>query len=162
MTDQDYLLSPTRHADDIAADAPALAAILRKQPFKKRGERFERADTDAIKRQSTFRWLALLAHGGMGVTTVLTAVALGLSPDWDHTPVVSWYLGLGAAAAGVCGTIALIMLRQGNKLRRWMEARAEAETERLAYFKALVDAVPHGDPVLLEQVLDYIYRYQVR
>lgn len=159
MTDQDYLLSPTRHADEIAAEAPALAVILRGEEVATAAKLFEVADAEAVANQREFRCYARWANGGAAGATFLAAVALAVPEAWPW-----WVAGTLAALAGLAGLVAtgsLHYLRTGGLLQAWMTQRAKAESRRLAYFNTVVAAVKGGDAALLLHALDYIRRFQL-
>lgn len=159
MTNQDYLLSPTRHADDIAADAPALAAILRGDGVAAAAKLFEVADVEAVANQRHFRRYARAANGGVAGATFLAAAALAVPEAWP-----GWVAATLAGLGGVAGFVAMVSLhylRSGELLKDWMTQRAKAESRRLAYFSTVVAAVKGGDAALLLQALDYIHRFQL-
>lgn len=159
MTNQDYLLHPTRHADDIAAEAPALAVILRGEEVATAARLFEVADAEAVANQREFRRHARRANVGAAGATFLAAVALAVPEAWP-----GWVAATLAALGGGAGFLAMASLhylRSGDLLKEWMTQRAKAESRRLAYFSTVVAAVKGGDAALLLNALDYIRRFQL-
>ncbi len=164
MTGGDHRLAPTRHADDLAASAPALAALLRASAVQVIAARYEDADAEAIAAQRDFRRLASHSRWAVLLTSTVAALmmlagaAQGLAVRApDQVFVALSVIGL---VVGGLGTMWLFRIRQGELLEQWMKARALAETRRLEYFLAVTRPAA-GDPGLHLSQLDYFRRHQL-
>lgn len=170
-TPYDYLIEPTKHAAAYAEDIPELTKLLQADAVKVIAEAFETANERAVERQSKYRKYASWANRLVAMTAVLGAsvtAAVTLSGQAGENmqnilvPVLSMLAALTAAAAAFL----LNLLNGARYLRRWMEARAMAETERLAYFKMVTSPqkITEGtvDPGVYLLSFWYFLRHQYR
>ncbi len=161
----DYVLTPTGHAERYAETAPGLVALLRSSAARIAGEEFERADEIALQAQHTFRGVANQANV-VGMLTAWTSAAVLLAALLGAPGAVILALGIGGAIAGAYGAFLTQRLRQQHLLQRWMTARAEAEEFRHRYFEVVALTPPTEDSPsapsftsLLQ--LEYFRRYQL-
>jgi uncharacterized membrane protein HdeD (DUF308 family) len=164
----DYVLAPTRHAEELAGKAPALARLLRTAKIETLARQYERLDRDALAAQRKFKRAMAWANWAVLVTAVLGALIMvaGLLTgvlDRDVTRPLLVVFGIGAVLSGALASMCLFRVREGNLLEGWMSGRARAETARLSYFSTLVetsdDQPSELPPGLLK--LEYFRRYQL-
>jgi len=163
----DYVISPTQHADGLAAQAPALAKLLRCSELSTIARSYERKGAEAGQAQAVFKRTVDRANWAVLLTAIFSALLLA-------TPLAS-FLGAGLGKAqivlGICGVLSgalgamwLFKVREGRLLERWMGARAGAETRRLEYFALAAtwrdDGAPSEIPLPLLQC-EYFRRYQL-
>lgn len=161
----DYVVAPTKHANELEQRAPALAAALRRPQIETLAQRYERLDREAIDAQRRFKRATNHANAAVLTTTVLSALILtaGLLSAGNVRSVLLILLGLLALGAGAYASFWLYRVREGRLLDVWMSARARTEMTRLAYFRAIVEAggeVSSGIPLDLLK-LEYFRRYQL-
>lgn len=163
----DYILAPTRHAEELAGKAPALAALLRKARIETLARQYERRDRDAGDAQKRFKSAMLsanttvLATGVLGAFIMVAGILEEVLDDADLWPLLL-VLGLGALVSGALASMWLFRVREGNLVEAWMSGRAHAESARLEYFASLV-GLENGssEPPLGLLKLEYFRRYQL-
>src|SRR5207249_4867259 len=72
----DYEIEPTRHADELASTAPALATILRQPEFSVLSQQYEQKDQRAVGRQAKFKKTAAGANWAVLLTACFSALLL--------------------------------------------------------------------------------------
>jgi dsDNA-binding SOS-regulon protein len=165
----DYVIAPSRHADELAMKAPALARILRKSELNATARVYEQKDAEAGQAQLVFKRAASRANWAVFLTACFSALLLVTAPF----PVLSSgaagkalqiALGLCGILSGAFGAMWLFKIREGKLLERWMTARAGAETRRLEYFAlaaTLRDDGTAGEIPLTLLQCEYFRRYQL-
>ena len=162
----DYVIAPTRHAESLAATAPALARVLRRSELSSTASQYERKDGEAGKAQMAFKAAANRANWAVFVAACLSAVLLvaGLVTGNGAGKVLLIVVGSCGVVAGSLGSMWVFKVRSGNLLKNWMASRAAAETLRLKYFDLVIRAEDKGEsptvPLPLLQ-LEYFRRYQL-
>jgi hypothetical protein len=164
VSTDDHRVEPTRHADELAAQSPGLAALLRASTVQFIAARFEEADAASVAAQRDFRRLASRARWAVLLTATVASLLMlagasqGLSvPAPGQIFVALSILGL---VVGGLATMWLFRIRQGELLEQWMKTRALAESRRLEYFLAVTQPVA-GDPALNLLQLEYFCRHQL-
>lgn len=165
----DYILSPSRHAEELQAKAPTLARILRTSRVVCRASQYERFDGEANLAQSTYKRIMRYASWAILATAVLsTAVLLvgplaGLLGQDAASGLLLSGLGLAALVTGALATMFLSRARGGGLYKAWKTARARAEQARAGYFQAVAAAPGEApaDPALGLLKLEYIRRYHL-
>jgi hypothetical protein len=162
----DYVLSPVAHADELRATAPRLAAVLTRSRPLELARQFQDADSEALAAQRDFRrWVARARWAVLATATVsacLMAVGLLDTTLGAATQPLLVGLALVGVVTGAIASMALYRVDQGRLLEAWMTARARAETHRLSYFLAVVEAASEPLDVDLELLkLEYFRRYQL-
>jgi hypothetical protein len=163
----DYIIQPTVHAGQLAATAPALAAILRKAALSVLAEEYERNDKQAIENQVAFKTAASRANWAVFLTACFSALLLVANPlsSAGHIPfrVLVAMFGVCAVISGGLASMWLFQVKGGNLLGSWMGARAAAEALRAQYFEGVISFAPAAGgssiPLPLLQ-LEYFLRYQ--
>jgi len=159
----DYVISPTLHADRYQDAAPALSGLIRRTRARVAGEEFERADAIAIDAQRAFKRTAGQASLAAMATAWLSALVL-LSALMGAPGAVLIAAGSGGAVTGALGAFLTQRLRQQNLLQRWMSARAKAEEYRRNYFDLVTLTDPPEERDAKETSLfqlEYFRRYQL-
>lgn len=164
----DYIIQPTRHAEQLEAKAPVLAALLRRSEFAVLAREYERKDEEANRNQALFKSTASRANWAVLLTACFSALLLvtgtlaAVAPGFSGKAVLV-ALGVCGVLCGGLGSMWLFRARQGGLLEAWMSARAAAEALRAQYFEAVASAEPAGAvseiPLALLQ-LEYFRRYQ--
>jgi hypothetical protein len=174
--DDDYVIQPTRHAQEYEERASSLAKILKKSKIVVTAEQYESFDSNAQKAQSQFKGTAGWANLVVFITALCGTGILfvnALSPSQTSLFEMKYgllfitfiTLGLISIVTGGLGSRWLYMIRRGRLLDKWMKSRAEAETCRLKYFKLITQN--HGGPDEQSTVplpsfqLEYFRRYQL-
>jgi hypothetical protein len=162
----DHLIQPTEHAKAYSSNAPDMARLLAASDAKGIAGSFQQRDAEAVAARDKFKGIANWANGSVLLTAFSTGVVLAtasLSSVIDASlanigiPVVAFASAVaGAAAAGL-----LFLLRQGELLKRWMSGRAEAEAERLSYFKSVCRSKSGTGPSLQLLQLAYFNRFLI-
>lgn len=160
----DYEIELSSFVDKIEDEAPRLAELLHNNALVETARRFERNNLRAIDEQSEFKRLSNQATWAIFIATVSAAsVVLFVSNDTDNTngiQIIPLLLGIITLVGGAWAAWAL----QRVSLKRWMQSRAAAETDRLGYFTRLVRIASNDhndDPLLLLQCLEFFRRYQL-
>jgi membrane protein implicated in regulation of membrane protease activity len=134
---------------------------------------FETLDADAIAAQTQFKQemsranlaIALAALcGGLLLAAGIFAGAVGGGGPWSWVQWLPTPLGIAGGLAGVLGSMWLFRARQGERLKRWMNRRAAAESARRAMYVELVKAQPlaPADPIAVASgKLDFILKDHV-
>ena len=168
--ENDYVIAPSKHADQLAGKAPALAKILRGSELSAIARLYEEKDTQAGQAQLLFKGTADRANWSVFLTACFSALLLMMVP----LAVLSTGSAAGNGlriALGVCGILSgalgsmwLFKIREGRLLERWMTARAAAEAQRVKYFELAATTQDDGKdsaiPLPLLQ-LEYFRRYQL-
>lgn len=165
--EDDHILKPLKHADELQASAQSLASVLRGAQIRVLAEQHERHDEAAGKAQSVYKSTLSAANRAVFAATVLGALMMAaqiVAPFCPFYQTALQRVGIGAGIlAGLAATLASMWLfkaREGQLLERWLSCRAKAETERGGYFAALAAQAP-DDPSLRLLKLEYFRRYQV-
>lgn len=166
----DYVISPTNHAEMYSKNAPPLAGILSSSAVKTTSQQFEREDENALLAQKAFKRIFARANATVMVTGILIALVLATGTIAICLPegLVNGLLialTLASIFTGGLGSKDLYTVRHGHLLENWMRKRAAAENARLEYFHAIVETSvpPYADfniPVNLFQ-LEYFRRFQL-
>ncbi len=163
--EDDYVIAPTKHADQLAEQAPALAKILRRSEISTVARLYEEKDAEARQAQAVFKRMARRANWAVLLTACFSTLLLMtvplavLSKGW-----LQMLLGICGIVAGGLGSMWLFRVRDGNLLERWMTARAGAETRRIEYFElstSMKDDCEGGYIPLPLLQLEYFRRYQL-
>jgi len=165
--EDDYILAPSRQAQQLKDDAPALARLLSTAKLETYTKQYERHDRAAGEAQVRFKTAMFRANGAVLVTGVLGALIMVttiLGGLWfaDLMPTALLVLGVAALISGAAASMWLFRVREGQMLDDWMGERAHAESARLAYFATLAqlgDSTPEPSLRLLK--LEYFRRYQL-
>jgi hypothetical protein len=164
----DFIIQPTAHYGKYADSAPALAEILKVTKVTSIAEEYERQDSIAIQAQTHFKKITFRANIAILLTAlfgVLILITNSLDNIDDAKQNILRVLGAAGAVAGGLAAMWLYLIDKGRSLQKWMSRRADAETQRLAYFEAVTgESNPeHTDselpPALLQ--LEYFLRYQL-
>lgn len=165
----DYILQPTRHAQEFKNSAPDLVSILTGSELSITTSQYEAKDAEAIAAQKEFKRIFNRANLLVLLTAVLTALVLttgvisSLIPD-SAEKILLIVLSAGSVITGALASKDLYTIRQGNLLEAWMTKRAEAESKRLEYFTSVAKAdVPTSDSSLPLDLLklEYFRRFQL-
>jgi hypothetical protein len=165
----DYVISPTKHAEEFKDKAPALATILSSSAVRATARQYEDEDGAALAAQREFRRVSGRANLSVFATGVFVALVMavgagaGLLPGWaDKTLLV--ILSMGGVVCGALAHNDLATVRQGGLLEDWMTKRASAETARLDYFERVVEPSGRQDDANTGQLqlfqLEYFRRFQ--
>jgi len=165
----DYRIQPRRHADELAAKASSLAAVLRKSDLSAVAEEYERKDKQANENQAIFKGTANKANWAVLLTACFSTLLLVVGPMNKSIPGVSGnvvlvILGVCGVVAGGLGSMWVYRAREGKLLDNWMSARAAAEALRAQYFEAVTSVEVVGTdspitPALLQ--FEYFRRYHL-
>jgi len=176
----DYVIAPAKHADELKANAPGLARVLRTSKVEAPMLQFQRLDAEAVDAQRTYKRIVVRANTAVLATAILSAglLAIGLlasqntgadaatntaTRSLNSLQVALTVIGLAALLTGSLASAWLTRVRAGRLLETWMRTRAMAEQARLGYFEAVVDAPADeaSDPPLALLALEYFRRYQL-
>jgi hypothetical protein len=164
----DYKIQPSKHADELAAKAPSLAAILRRSDLSVLAGQYERKDQQANENQAVFKATATRANWAVLLTACFSTLLLIVGPMKSVAglpdSVVLAILGACGVISGGLGSMWVYQAREGKLLDNWMSVRATAEALRAAYFEAItsVEVQDNNAPMpaaLLE--FEYFRRYQL-
>ena len=166
----DYIISPTKHAQEFQDRAPALAAILNSAAVKTDALRYEEEDHSALNAQNKFKTIFTRANiavfiTGAFIALVLVIGTLGKFLTEENLKIFLAILSCGGFIAGGLASRDLYLIRQGSLLEEWMSKRAFAETTRLDYFNSFVNLSPPTSELssipfeLLK--LEYFRRFQL-
>ena len=169
LGDEDYIIAPTTHADNLEEAAPDLALVLRSSAATTAAKEFERLDEEALLVQRRFQQTASRANLSVFLTACLAAALLAIgSAVPEETEGVKWVLlavGIVGTVSGALGVMWHFQLRQGHLLQRWMSNRARAETQRINYFDTVANSLGliqgEGRKMLGPYQLEYFRRYQL-
>jgi hypothetical protein len=162
----DFVVAPARHAEELAAKAPALAALLRTARIETLARQYERRDREAEAAERRCKSAMLWANGAVLATGVLGACIMVAGILEAAADAELWLLllllGVAALVGGALASMWLFRVREGNLVEAWMSGRAHAEGARLEYFATLV-GLPDSpsDPPLGLLKLEYFRRYQL-
>lgn len=164
----DYVIAPTKHADQHAGKAPALARILRRSELSAIARLYEEKDTEAKQAQFVFKRTAGRANWAVFLTAFFSALLLMTVPLATLLAGIVNQLQILLVScgflSGMLGSVWLFKIREGRQLERWMTARAAAEIQRIKYFKLATTLKDDGKdssiPLPLLQ-LEYFRRYQL-
>lgn len=164
----DYKIQPTKHADELAGKAPALAAILRRSELAVLAEQYEKKDAQAFGNQKVFKDAANNANWCLLLTACFSVLLLVIAPLKAvlgvEGNVALLLLGACGVIAGALGSMWVYKAREGKLLDNWLSARAAAEALRTQYFDAVTgfsskDTSSAITPLLLQ--FEYFRRYQL-
>jgi hypothetical protein len=165
----DWKIQPTKHAQELKAKTPELAAILSKSAPLALAQQLEEKDAQAVDNQARFKKIADLANWAVFLTAffnaaLLMAALLIKNASGDPNKWVLYVLGGCGVISGALGSMWVHQTREGKLLDNWMSARAAAEALRWQYFEAVTGMeVPNGKsgiaPALLQ--FEYFRRYQL-
>lgn len=167
----DYIISPTKHADEFKQKAPDLAAILSSGAVLATARQFENDDRDALTAQEKFKRVFNRANVTVLITGILIALVLAigtvatlLGDSLERFLLIA--LSLGSVITGALAYKDLSTIKEGHLLENWMsKKRAFAEMARLAYFNAVAKAsvaTPAMNGGLVELLkLEYFRRFQL-
>jgi len=140
-TQDDYKIKPTDFPNNFKESAPNLSTILGHSSFLEKANRYEQHDSLAIISQSKFKKFSHQATWGIGCAAIAGSLLAGLAAaNFKSNDVLIFFLfglGLIATIGGSSAVYRLHQIKSEKLLKRWMAARAKAETERLSYFNAL-------------------------
>jgi hypothetical protein len=166
----DYVISPTHHAEVFRDAAPTLAAILSASAVETTAQQYEILDRDALEAQNQFKRVFSRANVTVLMTGVL--VALILATGAIAAVLTAWLvstllvvLSLASVVTGALASKDLLMIKQGQLLEDWMSKRALAETTRLDYFEQVAKSTPSAIgssmPTAPLLQLEYFRRFQL-
>jgi hypothetical protein len=151
-------------AIDEMMQAPAVAACHRK---------LDGLDAEAVEAQEKFKeemsranlaiCLAALC-GGLLLAAGIAAGAVARAGPYSWVGWLPTVLGFAGGLAGVLGAMWLFQARQGERLKRWMDRRAAAESARRAMYVEFAKAAPPAgaDPIDVALAkLDWIVKSHV-
>lgn len=166
----DYIINPTKHAEQFKEIAPELANILDSSDVKVAAQEYEDLDKEAIESQKEFKKQSNRAHWSMFFTTFFSA-SLAISASWSAlfhideriTGYIIVFFALGSALFAAATGICIRQIRYWKLLEKWMENRAKAEEKRLSYFYKIVNnkAKKKSSPLLNLLKLEYFRRFQL-
>ena len=166
----DYVISPTTHAEEFKEKAPELSGILNSSAVQITASQYEREDEDAIDAQKVFKKTFYRANRTVWITAILTSLILVVGilatflPDTIERGLLV-ALSLGSVITGALASRDIFLMKQGHLLEAWMSKRALAETHRLDYFESVAnEPAPGGatDPSHLSLLkLEYFRRFQL-
>jgi hypothetical protein len=164
--EDDYILQPTRHADQYDGAAPAFVALLRSGKLSGIAGDYQHRDELAIHAQRYYTTLMERANLAVLATAVLSAFMMStqiLGANWPDARWAVTAFGVLSAVSGAFAAMWLYRVREGKLLEAWMKSRAAAETARLSYFAALAEPPAQGapDPGFDLLRLEYFRRYQL-
>ncbi len=159
----DYVISPLDHAKQFRERAPSLAGLLEGSRVKGQAESYQVADHEAGEAQKRFQSLSSRARWCVFVAACFTGslLALGNFADWSGPwrEALAVVLPVGGLVSGVLAGIWLNQIGSGKLLSRWMEKRAEAESQRLRYFSHVTEPSDDLETGILQ--LEYFRRFQL-
>lgn len=171
----DYIIAPTQHVELFKTKAPVLAEILKKLDIQETARQFEKWDARANLLQKEFKGNAKWSRQFVFWAAVCSAALLAISILFPDVPDNLKELGTGRLLTiiftlagmifGTLGSIWLTIIRSGGLLKKWMQNRAEAEMQRLQFFKLITSKeVKQQDdssipPALFQ--LEYFRRFQL-
>lgn len=172
--DQDWVIAPTKHADQYRESATTLSEVLSSSRILGTAKQFEESDREAIMAQDLFKKIARRANLAVFCTACLGALILVVngsdlpvkSDDFEqYRKSALLILGVGALLAGSLGTMSLYQIQTGKLLEVWMSRRARAETHRHGLFELATRAPDQSkvtSKILLPLLqLEYFRRYQL-
>ncbi len=165
----DYRIQPMLFPTQLASSAPELSAVLKHSSLTETASRYEEEDAKALAIQGSFKRLSKCSTWTIFVATTGAALLASMSTFFsDKSGILSQsmvvLLALCSLLGGIVAAMALYRLNNEHLLRRWMSARAAAESERLGYFNRLVRLVTNdgaNNTRLLLLCLEFIRRYQL-
>lgn len=121
--------------------APAFAG----EKLRRIADRYRDADREANAAQKRFRKWSSAAGWGLFAATAAAAVLSAVIMWWPEGDAARILISLVVLAAGGVATYAVQLITRQKLLESWMTNRADAETERLAWFGAAIElAVAHA------------------
>jgi hypothetical protein len=119
----DYVVAPTKHADQHAGKAPTLARILRRSELSAIARLYEEKDKEAIQAQLVFKRTASRANWAVFLTACFSALLLMTAPlaALSTGIVGNWLqilLGSCGILSGALGSMWLFKIREGRQLER--------------------------------------------
>jgi hypothetical protein len=168
-TDTDYVIAPTRHAEEFKVKAPALSVVLGSSAVSVAARRYEERDKDANVSQAEFKRVFNRSNITVLLTAILIALILAIGivapPEWaKFARALLIGLGIASVITGALAAYDLNTLKQGKLLGAWMSNRALAETARLEYFNIVAKstaAASTPDSLVELFKLEYFRRFQL-
>lgn len=164
----DYILSPEAHFDLYREKLPSLSNLLDNAQIKYLSSEYSLQDKRAIESQRKFKKYSYYTRIStfLAVTFSSTLILAGSLSNIKYIiSNINWLVNLilvgstilTIAFSAISGALIMI-LRNQQLLRKWMERRAEAEELRLKYFTELTDQSNKDNSI---EVLWYIKRYLI-
>ncbi|UCC81003.1 MAG: hypothetical protein JSW64_06500 [Candidatus Zixiibacteriota bacterium] len=165
----DYRIRPTLFHTRLINSVPGLSALLQHSELTETAKRYEEQDARAITIQESFKQLSSRSTWAIFVATVGAAVLASMSTFFTNESGIAIQslvilLSLSVLVGGIVATMAIYRLNNEHLLRRWMSARAAAESERLGYFNRLMRLAIKSEnvnPQILLLCLELFRRYQL-
>jgi hypothetical protein len=166
----DYRLDLASHLALFSADkCPPLHELLSDPAVTARRDAYDEYDRRAAQEQAGYkRWMtianrAVLASSVFGGGIMAAEILKGAVAPESWVATIAWttLFGCGAALSGVAAVAALTMVRESRMYEAWMSSRAQAETERLAYFSTIAELANLGTVDHRLLALEYIRRFQL-
>jgi len=166
QSSKDYELKAGEHAASLEKEAPSLAAHLRSSELRVAESAYDEADKTANVGRKGFARLATAANWLVFGAACVPAATMAAGTLGAPTTVVVLLGSLAFVLAGI-GAAVFFVVRQGQRLRGWLDSRAKAEAYRHRYFVLATEMPQGGDqtpppelPLALFQ-LEYFRRYQL-
>ncbi len=164
----DYILSPSDHADLYKEKLPKLSELLRDPEIQHLTDEYLQSDKKAISAQNEFKRYSLYARWGAFFTTLFSTTLL-LSGWLNTHESVSELVARTVLTCSTILTIAfsaasatfIMIIKNRKLLENWMGERSEAEEYRLSYFNRLAESPLLSTAQDHLQVLEYFRRYQI-
>lgn len=160
----DFVLEPTIQAARLRKQAPQLARLLEGAAVSTAARQYEEYDEQAVQGQQAFRRTGQLANLMVAVTTILGGSVMAVALIGESAQRLQVTVGLAGVATGSVAAFLLFQVKRRGLLRRWMSARALAETYRHRYFELITSKVPEeksrGVPLRL-LAFEYFRRYEL-
>jgi len=163
---KDYELKAAEHAANLEKEAPSLAAHLRSSRLRAAESAFDEADKTASFSRKHFERLATAANWLVFFTACVPAATMAAGTLGAPASLVVLLGSVGFVLAGI-GTAVFFVVRQGQRLRVWLDSRARAEAYRHEYFALATEVPQGGDPTPTPELplalfqLEYFRRYQL-
>jgi hypothetical protein len=161
--DGDYVITPTKHADSFAKDAPDFARTLCAGRVAIAAKDYEEKNQAAIDAQVDFQKVFRMSNMTVFITSTIITLVLLTGILFPGYKIVMVSLGLLSFVGGFVASYYLNVLKQGRLLDQWMSNRARAEAARLDYFLTVAkcgETSPAG-PLMDLLKLEYFRRFQL-
>lgn len=171
--DEDWILKPEQHANSLHDEAAPLVTILSSSNINSIIKKYKDADEKAIEAQRKYKTISLYGILSASAAALIGAVLLFLKsssiPGSFLYNIIESNETLILSAEGVALGFAVLfayLLKHNKYFIKWMNQRAEAETNRIRFFNfvCLYDGLEHNenDCIELYQLqLEYFVRYQL-
>ena len=170
-TEKDYVIEPKTHARIYQDKAPELAALLSSTEVQAMAEEYTTYDAKAGLAQKDFKKWSKWANCAIFLTAVFTAGLLASSiifvPKEDYgiiREIVIGFFTVCSIVSSVFAGMCISRIKNGKLLENWMGKRAEAENNRIDYFKVITGKIKSllpANPPLAMFILEYFRRYQM-